>query len=478
MLFNFVGGSYVYRTVNYDLQRSINLYPATSESGNSKGHFILCPTPGRVLFSEIPVQSIRGFYQTADRAFVVAYDTLYEILSDGSYTPRGTLDTFSGNVSMADNGIQLIIVDGTATGGWILDLTDGTYVQITAPAFEGGTTVCFIDGYFLLNVPNSGIYQWSGIYDGTAWGGADTANAEGSPDDLVAVVTVHRQVALIGGNTIQFIDNTGSTPDPFENIQGVFIEYGTIAPFSVQQVANTIFWIGKDKSGGNVVWMAEGYQPSRISTNAIENYLSQYDTTNATSYSYQEDGHYFVVWNIEGMPTSLVYDVNEKQWHERGFWNSNAGLYQRDRANFHVYMFGKHLVSDYENGNIYEQSLDYNDDNTNLIRRQRTLPYFTDDLEFLYFSEFQIDMQTGVGLVTDANDANINPVINLRWSDDGGHTWSTEIAVPIGKTGAYNTRAIWRRLGRSRARVWECSIAANVPVYLIAAHLKVSKGYA
>lgn len=478
MLFNFVGPSYQYRSVNFDAQRAINLYPATSETGNSKGHFILCPTPGRIIFSNIPVQSIRGAYNTSDRGFIVSYNTLYEIFSDGTYTPRGTLETFSGNVSMSDNGIQLIIVDGTTTGGWILDLTDNSYVQITDGDFEGGVTVCFIGGYFLLNVPNSGIYQWSALYDGTSWDGADTANAEGSPDNLIAVVTVHKQVFLIGGNTIEVIYNTGASPDPFASVQGVFIEYGTIAPFSVQQTANTIFWLGRDKSGANIVWMAEGYNPRRISTTAIEYYLSKYDITNATSYSYQEDGHYFIIWNIEGAPSSLVYDVTQEQWHERAFWNTNAGMYQRDRANFHMYIFGKHLITDYENGNVYDQSLSYTADGNNLIRRSRTLPYFTDDLEFLYFSQFQIDMQTGVGIASDTDTANTDPQIFLRWSDDGGHTWCTEISVSIGKIGEYNTRAIWRRLGRSRARIFECYIIANVQVYLIAAHLNVSKGYA
>ncbi len=131
MLFEFVGPSYQYRSSNFDSQRSINLYPASSETGNSKGKYILCPTPGKRIFAEIPVQPIRGAYNTANRAFVVAYNTLYEILSDGSYTPRGVLDTFTGNVSMSDNGIQLIVVDGTPTGGWILDLTDNSYAQIT-----------------------------------------------------------------------------------------------------------------------------------------------------------------------------------------------------------------------------------------------------------------------------------------------------------------------------------------------------------
>lgn len=478
MRFDFVGPSYVYRSTNFDSQRTINYYPAASEVGNSKGRFILCPTPGRSEFLDLPLQPIRGCWKTADRAFVVAYNTLYEIFSDGTYTSRGTITTFSGNVSMSDNGAQLILVDGTATGGWILTLATNNFAQITDVNFLGGVTVTFLDGYFIINRPDTGVYQWCDLYDGSTWPAANFANAEGSPDNLAAVVTAHRQTFLISGQSIEVIYNTGASPDPFQRVQGVFIQYGTAAPFSVQQAANTIFWIGQDQSGANVVWQAESYQPVRISTSPTEYYLSQYDTTTATSYSYQEDGHYFYVINIVGAPSSLVYDITEKQWHERARWNSANGMYERDRANFHLYAFGKHLVTDYENGKIYEQSLSYNDDAGTLIKRVRRLPYFSDDLEFLYFSHFQIDMQTGVGLATDANTANTDPQVFLRWSDDGGHTWSTEIAVPLGKIGQYNTRAIWRRLGRSRARVFEASVVANVPVYMIAAHLEASKGYA
>ncbi len=478
MLFEFVGPSYVYPTTNFDNQRAINHYPDKTETGASKGKFVLCPTPGRALFSNLDAQPIRGEYNTADRAFVVAYNSLYEIFTDGTFTIRGTLDTYAGNVSMADNGLELIIVDGTSTGGWILTLDDNNYAQITAMGFEGGVTVTFLDGYFIINRPDTGIYQWSGIYDGTSWDGADFANAEGSPDNLIAVITLHRQTFLMGGNTVEVIYNTGTSPDPFQRLQGVFIEYGLASPFLVQQTANTLFWIGKDKSGSNIVWMAAGYTPQRISTVAIEYYLNKYDTSTGTSYSYQENGHFFIVFNVGGAPSSIVYDLTTQQWHERARWNTNSGLYERDRANFHIFAFGKHLVSDYENGNIYEQSLNYNDDAGTLIKRVRTFPYFTDDLEYLYFSEFQIDMLTGVGLNYDANTANTDPQINLRWSDDGGHNWSTEISVPIGKIGEFNTRAMWRKLGRSRARIFESSVVANIPVYLIAAHIKVSKGYA
>ena len=472
----FVGPSYVYPTVNFDSQRSINLYPAKSEVGTSKSFALMSPTPGRILFATIPTQAIRGTYTSDNRAFVLAFNTFYEVLSDGTVSTLGTITSFSGNVSISDNGLQVMIVDGS-TDGWIFTLATDNFAIIADADFEGGVTVTFNGSYFLVNRPNSSIYQISAPFNGTDWDATEFANAEGSPDELVAVATTHQQTFLLGSNSTEIVSVT-EAKFPFQKIQGVFIEYGCSAAFTVQEVANTIFWVGSDKAGANVVWQAEGYQPTRISTTAIESYIERFDITGATSYSYQENGHFFYVINIVGADSSLVYDITEREWHERARWNPASGLYERDRANFHMYVFGKHLVSDYEDGSLYEQSLSFNDDGEFLIKRTRTLPYFTSDLEFLYFSFFQIDMQTGVGLSTDANIANTDPQISLSWSDDGGHTWSTELKTPLGKIGEYNTRAIWRRLGRSRSRVWSVAIVANVQVHLIAAHQKASKGYA
>lgn len=478
MRIDLTGSSYVYPTLNFDAQRSINLYTSRSEVGNSKAPSILCPTPGHKIFTPLPIQSIRGLHTTSDRAFAVSYNTFYEIFSDGTYVNRGTITTSTSNpVSIQDNGLQVMIVDGTATGGYIFTLGTNVFTKITAPGFEGAVTVDFLDGYFIINRPNSQKYQISDLYDGLTWDALDVANAEGSPDNLIAVVSVHRQTFLIGQTTIEVVYNSGASPFPIERVQGVFIEYGCTAAFSVQQTANTIFWIGEDKAGQNVVWMSEGYNAKRISTEAIEYYLNQYDVSTVTSYSYQELGHYFIQWNIIGAPTSIVYDVTGGEWHERARFNPVAGRFERDRANFHMYAFGKHLVSDYENGNIYEQSTDILMDDTYLIKRQRTLPYVSDDLEYLYFSRFQVDCQTGVGTVT-GESYDTDPQLELDWSDDGGHTYSNPLLQSMGKIGQYYSRVTWNRsLGRSRARVWRISIIAAVKVYLIAAHTAITKGY-
>jgi hypothetical protein len=71
----------------------------------------------------------------------------------------------------------------------------------------------------------------------------------------------------------------------------------------------------------------------------------------------------------------------------------------------------------------------------------------------------------------------IDPQVMLRWSDDGGHTWSNEHWRSMGKTGAYGTRVIWRRLGMTlklRDRVYEVSGTDNVKIAIMGAELKAS----
>ena len=63
------------------------------------------------------------------------------------------------------------------------------------------------------------------------------------------------------------------------------------------------------------------------------------------------------------------------------------------------------------------------------------------------------------------------PQVMLRWSDDGGHTWSNEYAIGAGSAGEFTKRVEWRRLGRSRDRVYEISVSDPIPWRIIDAYL-------
>ncbi len=67
-----------------------------------------------------------------------------------------------------------------------------------------------------------------------------------------------------------------------------------------------------------------------------------------------------------------------------------------------------------------------------------------------------------------------DPQLMLRWSDDGGHTWSNEHWASMGKIGEYGKRVIWRRLGMTtklRDRVYEISGSDPVKIAIMGAEL-------
>jgi hypothetical protein len=102
------------------------------------------------------------------------------------------------------------------------------------------------------------------------------------------------------------------------------------------------------------------------------------------------------------------------------------------------------------------------------------LPPGGNDLKRTAHHSLQLDCETGVGLIDGQGS---DPQIMMRWSNNGGHTWSNEHWVPMGKIGSYGTRAIWRRLGMTtkiRDRVYEVSGTDPVRVYIMGAELLLS----
>jgi hypothetical protein len=163
----FIGPSYTLRNRNYDNQRLVNMFMVRGESGNSKSATYLSSTPGLKTLFTLPLFPIRNAWRAVNRAFFVAGNTLYESFIDGTYQPRGQLNSSNGFVGMSDNGTELIMVDGP--DGYIFNLNTNTFTQITSVGFLGSNTVTFIDGFFVLSQPFTGIIYNSGLYDWTCY---------------------------------------------------------------------------------------------------------------------------------------------------------------------------------------------------------------------------------------------------------------------------------------------------------------------
>jgi hypothetical protein len=163
-------------------------------------------------------------------------------------------------------------------------------------------------------------------------------------------------------------------------------------------------------------------------------------------------------------------------WHERASGNDNQ---YRHRSNCQMSFGDEVVVGDYVDGRVYAFDLDvYADDGAiqKWLRSWRALPPRANDLRRTSHHQMQLDCQSGVGLdgVTQGTD----PQVMMRWSDDGGHTWSNEHWASMGRIGVTQTRVIWRRLGTTsklRDRVYEISGTDPVKIAIMGAHLRMSQ---
>ena len=471
-----LGSAYVARSVNAADNRMVNLFPEVVPEGGKEPAF-LQRAPGLQFQQTIGNGPIRGLWahQTNGEDFyVVSGNELYKL------TGLTTAPLFIGNisgtgpVSIADNGTQLFFA--ADPDGYIYNEVTGVFQQITDPDFPGASTVSYLDGYFVFNEPNSQKIWVTQLLDGTSVDPLDFASAEGSPDGVVAVLTDHRELWVFGTDTTEVWYNAGLTDFPLVRIQGAFNEIGCAAPYSVAKMDNQIYWLGQDARGQGIVYRASGYIGQRISTHAIEWQIQEYGNMEAaTGYTYQQDGHSFYVLNFPSANTSWVFDVATGAWHERaGFEN---GQFTRHRANNMCNFDGNIVVGDYQNGNIYTFDLEVYADNgqpQKWLRSWRALPTGANNLTRTIQHSMQLDCETGVGLITGQGS---DPQVMLRWSDDGGHTWSNEHLKSMGRIGQFGKRTLWRRLGATmkiRDRVYELSGTDPVRIYIMGAELLLS----
>jgi hypothetical protein len=224
------------------------------------------------------------------------------------------------------------------------------------------------------------------------------------------------------------------------------------------------------------VYRNSGYTGKRISTHAIEYAIQSYgDVSDAVAYTYQQEGHAFYVLAFPTAGKTWAYDVSTGAWHERAGWNN--GAFTRHRAQCQMSFDSETIVGDYENGNLYAFDLELYEDNGVIqkwLRSWRPIPENQNNTMRTAQHGLQLLCESGPGLNLGQGS---DPEAMLRWSDDGGHTWSSEHWTKMGRIGQYGFRAFWRRLGMTlklRDRVYEVSGTDPVKIVITGANLIVT----
>jgi hypothetical protein len=403
-------------------------------------------TPGLDPFCNIEsLFPSRGGIEFAKDAvgYVVNGSTLYQV-SFAQKTVIGTLSTSSGRVSMAHNGVQVMIVDGRF--GYIYNTSTLTFAQISDADFPSNpATCCFAGRRFVVGFVNSSRFYWSDIDDGLTWDALNFANAESNPDSIVSVYASNGQVILFGSDTTEFWGNSGIADPAFIALQGNASEWGLAARWSLAKYDNSLMCLMKNRMGQVMVAQLNGYLPKKVSTIDMDAIINAYSVvSDASGYSYMLGGHPMYVINFPTASYSWLFDGSTGIWTRLKSFGST-----RHRAEFSFNVAGKIIVSNHENGELYELTDTTFTDNKAVIEREivgETL--IRQDGEFLTVDKLRIDMETGVGLTAGQG---VNPQISLSVSRDNGKTYGPEMWKTMGAIGEYSTRVEWRRLGASRS---------------------------
>lgn len=478
-----LAGAYQARTLIAGVQRCVNLYPeaniqgqqsllmgAPSENSQAPVQVVHLQTPGMLLATAAPVaQPFRklGLYLSTTLVLYMALGgSIYRMDSQYNFTFLGAIADANTPLSWADNGIVLVITDGTATA-YVIDLTSNAFGTMgAAQGYIASSCVAYIDTFFAF--VNDGTNQWyislsnvsfAMLTGGTGFDPLDIAAKTGQPDPIQWLLVVNGVIWLIGSLTSEIWQDNGGAEFTFERIPGAVIPHGTAAKYSVAQTDTAGYFVMQDKQGRGIVVMTEGYALRQISTYVMDQEIQGYtQIDDAFGYTRQAEGHAFYVVTFPTADKTWAIELSTSQPHE---WSSvdtnNNGIDHRHRANCYAAAYGMNFVGDSLSNQLCTLDRKTFQDLGQPIKRVRTFPHIIENQNRIEYVYFVANLECGL-----SQDGAANPMCSLRWSDDRGYSYGNAIQVSMGLQGKINTWPRWNKLGMARDRVFELSWSENV----------------
>ena len=414
-------GAYRRDNGNFPEFKLVNMF--LEETAGADGGVSLLSFPGMASTVVRGAGPINGIYQRsnlfAGAVFTISGNTLYK---DG--TSLGTV-AGTGPVSWASSDIELVVSRGGAAYSY-----NGT--NLAAIAFPDAASVIavtgVIGGLFVFARAGSGRFYWSAVYDARTINALNYATAESAPDKLRDIIAIGDNVYMLGEDTIEVWYITGDLTLPFSRISQRTTRVGVIATGCAIEVDNALHFIGDNRV---VYRMAE--VPTRISDHGIEERIGQ--STSWSCFSFMFQGHNF--FSVRLSQGTWAIDVATSSWCEKQTWGL-ANWVARCAINLDAGpLFGSSAGGDVLAFSGYAEG-------TSPLLRQFTgaMPIKGGSVPIDI-----LEIETNAGAATATLGVNAEPKLEMRFSRNGGDTWSNWRAVSMGKQGQYRKRPRFRRLG-------------------------------
>lgn len=243
--------------------------------------------------------------------------TAFLVYQPGLFSSQPT--TFNqSSTTGSGSGFTLTSPTFSSTGG---------LSQLNLPFSGGPVSAAYQDGFGLVNDSLSNYWYQSDLFDLSVWEPLNFAQANSQPDNVKALADLNREVFVIKDNHTEVWVNGGVAGFTFQRVEGVYIEYGTDAPFSVCLAGQSIVLQTTNIQGGHEIRRIQGYEPRRISTHAVEQEIAKFPTVaDAVAYTYVQEGHLFYVINYVSGDTTFVCDLTDSEMAGQPLWHKRASI--------------------------------------------------------------------------------------------------------------------------------------------------------
>lgn len=387
---------------------------------------------------------VRGAIATDTHIYAVIGGNIVRCSAFGEVETIGTCPA-AGLVSFARNLVRQIAL---VAGGRVYRI-EGSEVYLEDQWSElTPRTVTFIDGYFVFALGN-GQFWWTSPnqfdYPGLF------ATAEADPDGLKCALKYRRELWLFGSDTIESWTSTGSADDAFRRTGGGVIENGMSAECAAVEVRSNIVWVDED----NTIQVSGGdFNSVTISVPGISRNIE--DLVNKETlklWDYSMSGHRFIV--LQSDEWTHTYNMTTKRWHTR----TSEGL-PHWRVYESVKFNGKTIGIGFDDGVFYEMSRNYNDEDGAPLHMIIRTPPQSQWPGRVTYNSVHLNMLTN----PPAGDVD-NPRVGMRFSDDGGGSWSPVFFEEWYGGDRAESTVQWHGLGQSQeqGRMFEFTIPASLP---------------
>jgi hypothetical protein len=407
---------------------------------------------------------VRGAWAMGGIEYVVIGSNLYTVTAEGVLNLIGGGIAGNSFVRMTDNTECLVILLPGTTTAYTYTVANGLQPLTAAGFVEYGAIDCwFLDSYifFLANNGRSIFNDDGQAVSGTGQITFNLGNVfprEFGTDPFVGMAISNRNIYAFGQRTSEVYVDTGtssSVGSPLADAPNGFLQIGMLpgAAYTAVLQNNTVFWLANDRTIRNL----NGISPVRVSNHGIEAILAGIDVTGSYGFAYSLSGHLFAAWTFPAADAgrTIVYDCTTGEWHEM---NSFGLGYWRPLCCHNA--FGKYLVGDSQGSGL--GTLDVGSRTEwGTVRTSTWIhqPVYQNNNR-VSFRRVELVLGGGFAPLT-GNSQDVDPLITMMVSDDGGMTFRSFPDRSLGTTGQYQNRIVWFNAGMSRQRVFGFELSAN-----------------